>query len=64
MTIINEIIRRTMMDNRKTIADVANATGYSYQMISDVVLEDATLSFKEACRIMKYMNVDLEEVLR
>lgn len=35
--VINELIRRLMMDQKKTIKDVADATGYPVSRISDIV---------------------------
>lgn len=61
---INDVIRDVMINNRKTIDDVARMTGYSHKLISDIVLKDVTPRTEEAYRILNCMNVDLGELLR
>lgn len=62
--VINELIRESMMDNKKTITDIANGTGYSIQRITDIVLYDHSPTTKEALRIFDELGVDFTELLR
>lgn len=62
--VINELIRRLMMDQKKTIKDVADATGYPVSRISDIVLNDSSVTTKEGDRIFDALGVNLRDVIR
>lgn len=62
--VINELIRRLMMEKKKTIKDIADATGYPVPRISDIVLNDSSVTTKEGDRIFDALGVNLRDVIR
>lgn len=61
--VINELIRKLMMENKRTITDVADATGYTIQRIKDIVLYDSSPTTAEAEIIFNVFGVDLSEII-
>ena len=61
--VINELIRELMMKHKRTITDVANATGYTVQRIKDIVLYDSSPTTTEAEIIFKMFGVDISEII-
>lgn len=64
MNILNEIIRDLMFENKKTITDVSNMTGFDIDRIKSIVLNDAIPTMHEAYVILGRLGVDLGEMLR
>lgn len=61
--VINELIRSLMMKNKRTIIDVANATGYTVERIKQIVLFDSSPTTTEAKVIFEAFGISLSEII-
>ena len=61
--VINELIRELMMKHKRTITDVANATGYTVQRIKEIVLYDSSPTTTEAEIIFEMFGVNITEIV-
>ena len=52
------------MEKKKTIKDIADTTGYPVPRISDIVLNDSSVTTKEGDRIFDALGVNLRDVIR
>ena len=52
-----------MMKNKRTIIDVANATGYTVERIKQIVLFDSSPTTTEAKVIFEAFGISLSEII-
>lgn len=61
--IIVDMIKELMRQQKRTIRDVADATGLDYWTIENIVLRDVIPTPKVAEVILNYLGITLNEVL-
>lgn len=59
---VNELIRRVMVQDHRTINDIVAATGYSYETIYNIILENYYPTTIETYVILSSMDVDFGKV--
>ena len=59
---VNELIRRVMVQDHKTINDVVSATGYSYETIYNIILEKYYPTTIETYVILSSMDIDSDKI--
>lgn len=61
--VINELIRELIIEEKQSITDVANATGYTIDRIKEIVLYNSSPTAIEAEIIFMMFGVNLSEII-